>query len=185
MIIDNKSYDNSLFVHVPKTAGQSVFSVIKDPWNRVVHQKHDPFFILQKNNQIDSRVFTFAVVRNPFRRAFSYFNHFSRINQISCSFKDFLTIIKNGEHYPRTQMMLYSQSFFCLDIVGDISLSKIYKHENLHEMEKDLNISLPHLNKGSYSEEEYFENYTEENKNFVRDYYSSDFCNFNYCLDFV
>ena len=82
-------------------------------------------------------------------------------------------------------MMLYTQSFFCLDSEGDISLSKIYKHENLHEVEKDLNISLPYLNKGSYSEEEYFESYTEENKNFVRDYYSSDFCNFNYCLDFV
>ena len=109
MIIDNKSYDSSLFVHVPKTAGQSIFSAIKDPWIRVVYQKHDPFFVLQRTNQIDSRVFTFAVVRNPFRRTFSYFNHFSRVNQISCSFKDFLTIIKNGEYYPNTRMMLYTK----------------------------------------------------------------------------
>lgn len=175
----------NLFVHVPKTAGQSILSVIDDPWNRVVYQKHDPFFVLQRNNEIDAEVFTFAVVRNPFRRAYSYFNHFCRVNQVSCSFKTFLNIIKSGDNYPRTRMMLYTQSFFCLDSEGDISLSKIYKHENIHELEEDLNVSLPHLNRGQYSEEEYFENYTEENKSFVRDYYASDFCNFNYCLDFV
>ena len=185
MFIDDKSYDSSLFVHVPKTAGQSIFSTIKDPWNRVVHAKHDPFFVLQRNNQIDKSVFTFAVVRNPFRRSFSYFKHFCKHNNVSCNFKDFLTIIKNGEHYPRTRMIIYTQSFFCLDIGGDISLSKIYKHENLHEVERDLNISIPHLNKGHYNEEEYFESYTEENKSFVRDFYSSDFYNFNYCLDFI
>ncbi len=175
----------NLFVHVPKTAGQSILSVIDDPWNRVVYQKHDPFFVLQRNNEIDAEVFTFAVVRNPFRRAYSYFNHFCRVNQVSCSFKTFLNIIKNGENYPRTRMMVYTQSFFCLDNEGDISLSKIYKHENIHQLEEDLNVSLPHLNRGQYSEEEYFENYTEENKSFVRDYYASDFCNFKYCLDFV
>jgi hypothetical protein len=178
-----------LFVHVPKTAGQSILSLLNerelDPWNRVVHAKHDPYFVLQRNNKIDSYVFSFAVVRNPYRRTFSYFKHFCKHNRISCKFKHFLNAIKDGVHYERTPMITFTQSFYCLDEIGDISLSKIYKHENLHEMEKDLNISLPHLNKGNYSEEEYFESYTEENKNFVRDYYSSDFCNFNYCLDFV
>lgn len=180
---------NYLFVHVPKTAGQSILSSLNekglDPWNRVVHAKHDPFFVLQRNNQIDESVFTFAVVRNPFRRTFSYFKHFCNQNDVSCKFEDFLNIIKNGIHYERTPMILYTQSFYCLDSIGDISLNKIYKYENLQELEEDLDIDLPHLNKGSYSEEEYFESYTDSNRNFVRDHYSSDFYNFNYCLDFI
>jgi len=189
MFISNKSYDSVLFVHIPKTAGQSILSELdkKDlnSWNRVIHQNHDPFFVLQKNNEVNSRIFTFAVVRNPFRRTFSYYKHFNKVNNLSCTFSDFLSFIKKDEHYHKTPMILYTQSFFCLDSNGDISLNKIYKHENLFELEQDLNISLPHLNKGDYSEEEYFESYSEKNKSFVRDYYSSDFYNFNYCSDFI
>ena len=82
-------------------------------------------------------------------------------------------------------MISYSQSFYCLDGSGDIGLDKIYKFENLKELENDLSISLPHINQGNYSEYEYFNCYGSEEKQFVKDYYSSDFYNFDYTPDFI
>lgn len=175
---------NLLFVHIPKTAGQSIFAALNLQWNYVEHAKHDPLFLLEKNNDL-SEAYKFAVVRNPFRRTFSYYKHFNRINQSNYTFKEFLDIVKNNISFPKTKMIHYPQSFYCLDCQGDISLDKIYKFEDLSELEKDLNINLPHTNRGRYTEEEYFESYGDDEKTFVRDFYSSDFYNFNYCLDFI
>lgn len=175
---------NLLFVHIPKTAGQSIFAALNLQWNYVEHARHDPLFLLERNNNLEN-VYRFTVVRNPFRRTFSYYKHFNRINQSNYTFKEFLDIVKNDTSFPKTKMIHYPQSFYCLDHQGDISLDKIYKFENLSELENDLDIKLPHNNKGNYTEDEYFNSYTTEIKDFVRDFYSSDFYNFNYCLDFI
>jgi hypothetical protein len=189
MYINNICYDNLLFVHIPKTAGQSIFSVIEkkysDNWERSVFAKHDPFFILQKNNIIGSRTYKFAVVRNPFRRTYSHYKHFNKINESDYSFLEFIDFIRKGVIFEKTPMILYPQSFYCIDQSGDIGLNKIYKYEFLHELEEDLQFSLPHLNKGSYSEEDYFSDYSDSIKHFITDYFAIDFVNFNYCMDFI
>jgi len=177
-------YMKQLFIHIPKTAGQSIFSSLNDKWNYVEHAKHDPLFLLERNNDT-SQAFKFAVVRNPFRRTFSYYKHFNSVNGIECKFDEFINFIKNNIPFPKTKMIPYSQSFYCLNCNGDIGLDKIYKFENLHELEEDLNIKIPHKNKGIYHESEYFNSYNSFEKDFVRDYYASDFDNFNYSLDFV
>ena len=82
-------------------------------------------------------------------------------------------------------MISYSQSFYCLNKDGNIGLDKIYKFENLKKLEEDLDINLPYVNQGSYSEYEYFSAYGSEEKDFVRDYFASDFYNFGYCEDFI
>ena len=41
----NKNLDMKSFLAIPKTAGQSVFSVIEEKWNYVEHAKHDPLFL--------------------------------------------------------------------------------------------------------------------------------------------
>ena len=173
-----------LFVHIPKTAGQSIFSVVSSHWNYVEHAKHDPLFLLEKNNYIEG-AYKFSVVRNPYRRTFSYYKHFNKVNHTEYTFGQFLDIIKSGASFPKTKMIPYSQSFYCLNIVGDIGLDKIYKFENLKELESDLSVSLPHINKGSYSEVEYFNSYGQRERDFVRDYYASDFYNFKYTTDFL
>ena len=173
-----------LFVHIPKTAGQSIFSVVSSHWNYVEHAKHDPLFLLERNNNIID-AYKFSVVRNPYRRTFSYYKHFNKINHTEYTFGQFLDIIKSGTSFPKTKMIPYSQSFYCLNTVGDIGLDKIYKFENLKELESDLSVSLPHINRGSYSEVEYFNSYGQRERNFVRDYYSSDFYNFEYTTDFL
>ena len=176
---------NRLFVHIPKNAGQSIFSVLEDDWNYVEYAKHDPLFLLERNNDI-SQVFKFAVVRNPFRRAFSYYKHFTRVNEIEVSFRQFLDIIKNRfDSFPRTKMISYSQSFYCLNGDGDIGLDKIYHFENLQDLENDFNVKLPYKNMGTYDESEYFNSYNSMERDFVRDYYASDFYNFGYTTDFV
>ena len=173
-----------LFVHIPKTAGQSIFSVISSHWNYVEHAQHDPLFLLEKNNNIVD-AYKFSVVRIPYRRTFSYYKHFNKVNHTEYTFGQFLDIIKSGASFPKTKMIPYSQSFYCLNTVGDIGLDKIYKFENLKELESDLSISLPHINKGSYSEVEYFNSYGQRERDFVMDYYSSDFYNFKYSTDFL
>ena len=40
-----------LFVHIPKTAGKSVFECIDDDWNRSFPMNHDPYFHLQRTNE--------------------------------------------------------------------------------------------------------------------------------------
>lgn len=189
MFIDNIDYDDVLFVHVPKTGGQSIFSALNDNglnnWEYVVYSKHDPLFVLQRNNNISSRIFKFCVVRNPFRRTYSHYKHFNKINETDYSFSEFLNFIKIGKEFDKTPMILYPQSFYSLNDNGDIGLNKIYKYEFLNQLEDDLDIKLPYLNKGSYSEEEYFNDYTDSLKLFVIDHFSSDFINFNYSMDFV
>lgn len=189
MHIHNIHYDNVLFVHIPKTAGQSIFSALSDKklnnWKYTIYSKHDPLFILQNNNNNILTSFKFTVVRNPFRRTYSYYKHFNKINNFNYSYLDFLNFIKSGEEFDKTPMILYPQSFYCIDNDGDIGLNKIYKYEFLNELELDLNIKLPHLNRGNYSEEEYFKDYTDSIKSIVVDYFCSDFINFNYCMDFI
>ena len=173
-----------LFVHIPKTAGQSIFSVLEDNWKYVEHANHDPLFLLERNNNLTD-TFKFCVVRNPFRRTFSYYKHFNRVNITQVSFIQFLNFIKSNVIFPRTKMISYSQSFYCLNKDGNIGLDKIYKFENLKKLEEDLDINLPYVNQGSYSEYEYFSAYGSEEKDFVRDYFASDFYNFGYCEDFI
>ena len=78
-----------LFVHIPKTAGQSIFSVVNSQWNYVEHAKHDPLFLLERNNNIVN-AYKFAIVRNPYRRTFSYYKHFNKVNRTEYTCEKFL-----------------------------------------------------------------------------------------------
>jgi hypothetical protein len=181
---------SALFVHVPKTAGTSIEKAlnlnVKCGWVRnPSYIMHDPLFILQKTNNITAETFVFSVVRNPFTRTYSYYNHFKRINQIELSFKEFLQIIRN--RIPptiRTPLVGYNQSYYLFGDDGLLGTSKIYKHENLSELEHDFNIKLGQENVGNYNPINYFYEYGEEDKNLVRHICAEDFMNFGYSLEF-
>lgn len=179
------NYSNLLFVHIPKTGGQSVFSIINDEWNRCFPFNHDPLFLIEKNNQIESGVFKFSIVRNPYTRTFSYYKHF--LNQYpeyyQWSFERFLFSIKNKTFFIRTPMILYPQSFYILNSKGEIGLN-IFKYEKIDELQKTLKFKLPHLNKGNYNKTNYYEAYTTQNIKLVQEIYRTDFELLDYSLSF-
>ena len=144
-----------LFVHIPKTAGKSVFECIDDDWNRSFPMNHDPYFHLQRTNEIGPEVYKFCVVRNPYRRTFSYFKHW--VKQVSGGekpFEYFLREIKNKVFYQRTPMYSYPQSLYVLDTDGEIGRDlNIFRFENLEELEDSLKVKLPHTNVGNYTDE--------------------------------
>ena len=180
MIIDNKEYNNFLFIHIPKTGGTSINNTFEKnnlkTWNTVKDYGHDPLYILKNNNIIDSSTFVFSVVRNPYTRAFSYWKHFNINNAVNLSFMEFLLTIENKIQTDQTPWIIYDQTFFLYD--KEINITKLYKFENLKEIEKDFNIILPHDREGIYND---MKNSFDENIILkINTLYNRDFINFEY-----
>lgn len=169
-----------LFVHIPKTAGIALRHTLgKDNWVRTWHVGHDPYHVLKQNNIIPPETFKFSIVRNPFTRAYSYYDHFRRWNRSSISFKNFLEMLEKGQTTEITPLMKYDQSFYIFD--GDkCEMDKLYRFENLEE----LGIDLLKINVGSYSKEEYNKDYDSESIEKVRKIYARDFRNLGYSDEF-
>jgi len=187
MIINNLNYEDVAFIHIPKTGGQSVFSAVNsknlNKHTYTEYANHDPLFVLEKENTL-TRCFKFTVVRNPYRRAYSHYKHFNKINNTHYTFLEFLNFIWKSEVFDRTPMMLYTQTFFCLNSSGDIGITRVYKYEKLHELEKELGITLPHINRGSYVQDDLIKDYCKEARDTVLDLFNIDFRNFDYPTDF-
>lgn len=187
-----------LFVHVPKTGGTSIKSVLRNryTWNippGPQRPEHDPLFILEKYNDL-SKFFVFAVVRNPFTRAYSYFKHFQKQNNSDVTFEQFLdhvrrrrqSVLENHDAVnlkrDRTPFIVYPQSFYLFDLKGVMSIDKLYRYEKMSELEQDFGISLPKMNVGSYSKEDYYRAYNQTNIDLVKHIYLEDFINLQYSI---
>jgi len=173
--------EKTLFVHIPKTGGTSILNKIdQSMWKKVIYAGHDPFFILESNNNLEN-TFSFCVVRNPYRRTFSYFNHFKRENNIDCSYIEFLKILKRKDYYKKTPMIVYPQSFYVYNSKGEISIDKIYRYENFGKIEEDFDIQFENLNSGNYTQKDYSDAYeNEECVSIIQELFSVDFINFKY-----
>ena len=181
MIIDNKEYNNFLFIHVPKTGGTSINNTFEKnnlkTWNTIKDYGHDPLHILKDNNIINNKTFIFSIVRNPYTRAFSYWKHFNINNETNLSFMEFLLNIENKIQTNKTPWIIYDQTFFLYD--KEINLTKLYKFENLKEIEKDFNFILSHDRKGMYDKN--IKNYFDLNIiSKINTLYHRDFINFEY-----
>lgn len=194
-----------LFVHVPKTAGTSVLKVLTETQSWKIAPKipidsnmnHSPLFVLERYNILNN-FFVFSIVRNPFTRAFSYYQHYKRQQSSDTSFEQFLDHVRRKKqavfefldhvsikkNTNATPFIAYSQSFFLFDMKGKMSLDKLYRFENIEEFETDFNIKMPNLNVGNYSLDEYLSNYTPTTIDLVRHIYLEDFVNLNYSMDF-
>lgn len=184
-----------LFVHIPKTAGTSIQKCINKKygdfgWKRTWWMDHDPFHVLKQNNVIDQNTFTFSVVRNPYTRFYSYYSYLKRNKQrFNIDFLEYTKIAKEAienrdENKKKSLLVKYDQSYYIFEN-EKTELDKIYRYENLQELEKDLNISLPNFNVGVYSKEQYNTEYTEEVKDLVRKMYARDFKLLGYSQEFV
>lgn len=190
--IEKEVFDTDpLFIHIPKTAGTSVTSILKqngyDNWTRnPLYKNHDPLFLLEENNNFNKNTFVFSVVRNPFTRAYSYYHHFKRINYLNITFMEFLKFVRNRiPFYDKTPLITYNQSFYLFNNKGLLKIQKLYKFENLQELEYDFNVFLNRLNVGEYSLEQYYLDYSQDAQNLVRHLYHEDFINCNYSMEFV
>lgn len=187
MIVRDKEYSAVLFVHIPKTAGSSISKILNeknlDNWKREWPRHHDPYSYLKEANLIDDSVFSFAVVRNPYTRTYSCYKQYNKTNQTDISFSEYLNNIKQGKISPISPLLHIPQSFYVID-QDIIQVDRIYKFENLKELEEELEWTLGFYNVGNYVVESYIEDYTDEAIDMVQDFYSSDFINFAYSKDF-
>ena len=187
VIVRDKEYSAVLFVHIPKTAGSSISKILNeknlDNWKREWPRHHDPYSYLKEANLIDDSVFSFAVVRNPYTRTYSCYKQYNKTNQTNISFSEYLNNIKQGKISPISPLLHIPQSFYVID-QDIIQVDRIYKFENLKELEEELEWTLGFYNVGNYMVESYIEDYTDEAIDMVQDFYSSDFINFAYSKDF-
>jgi hypothetical protein len=187
MLICGKNYSGVLFVHIPKTAGSSISKILDekglDNWNREWPRHHDPYSYLKDANKIDESIFSFSVVRNPYTRTYSCYKQFNKVNQTSISFIEYLENIKNNKISKISPLLHIPQSFYVMDD-GVLQVNKIYRFENLKELEEDLDWTLGFYNVGTYAIESYLKDYTEEAVNMTKYFYDSDFVNFGYSKDF-
>lgn len=187
MIVNNKEYEKLLFVHIPKTAGTSVFKMLYknglDPWTRTYLRGHDPYFSLAKDNEINDNVFSFCIARNPYTRTYSCFKQFNKTNKTSISFIEYLTNIKNNNISTVTPLLHFPQSFYVIED-KTLQVDKAYRFENLKELENDLGWKLELTNTGNYMVELYYEDYTKEAIEITQELYRVDFINFGYSTEF-
>ena len=187
MIIKGKEYSAVLFVHIPKTAGSSISKILDennlDNWKREWPRHHDPYSYLKEANLIDDSVFSFAVVRNPYTRTYSCYKQYNKTNQTNISFSEYLDNIKQGKISTISPLLHIPQSFYVID-QDAVQVDRLYRFENLRELEEELGWTLGFYNVGNYVVESYIEDYTDEAIEMVQDFYSSDFMNFAYSKDF-
>ena len=144
MIVRDKEYSAVLFVHIPKTAGSSISKILNeknlDNWKREWPRHHYPYSYLKEANLIDDSVFSFAVVRNPYTRTYSCYKQYNKTNQTDISFSEYLNNIKQGKISPISPLLHIPQSFYVID-QDIIKVDRIYKFENLKELEEIIGYS--------------------------------------------
>jgi hypothetical protein len=187
MLINNKEYTGVLFVHIPKTAGSSISKILYDNnldnWNRAWPRHHDPYSYLKRANTIDQSIFSFSVVRNPYTRTYSCYKQYNKVNKTEISFKDYLENILKNIISPTTPLLHYPQSFYVTEN-NEIQVNKIYRFEDLKELESDFNWKLGRYNLGNYGIESYLNDYTNDIIDIVKTLYKVDFDLFKYSTNF-
>jgi len=198
MIITKKH----IFIHIPKTAGQSIVHNYCDRYEIIPHRKHvinKSIHHKEKNNphisasmvrdivgdEIYDNAFKFTIVRNPFDRLVSFY-YFGIKNMLRNKFKKFGGFVayacnkqdrKNigtGWSYAR-----YSQSHFV-----DDEVDMIIKFEELEDSWDELSTLLginKHLAKKNKTKHRHYSTYyTPEMVEMVIEAFAEDFERFGY-----
>ena len=190
-----------LFMHIPKTAGISLYKAIRHPKVRIKgHFIQNPFHRYLKDTlpSYKNKPYVFTFVRNPWDRlvsAFFYLNEGGRNLSDKADSKkylrkyqgDFETFIKEGiaEGKALKQLHLKPQSVWVCDDKGNLLVDYIGRFESLQEdldrISKEIGIPfkpLAHTNGSSHKH--YQDYYTEETKAIVVEAYKKDIELFNY-----
>jgi hypothetical protein len=189
---------STVFVHVPKAGGGSFVSFIKST-KGVVYDRSDNDHEMFKNlkGKFDD---SFAIVRNPWDRAVSYYffvytmaektlknktyrdiNHKETLQkELVLSELGFEFFIKENWHDPKKPFTAHTNQ-----VEWVTGVNKIFRFEKYGEavayiqnLLKQRNKKFPHTHKTNHLN--YREYYTPELVNFVGDIYSRDIEKFNY-----
>jgi hypothetical protein len=179
-----------LFVHIPKTGGMSVrkFLVERFGYNVRTYASeegadlHDTLFQLEHLNPTSPDTFVFAVCRNPYRRAYSYYSYFLKEGMIpDCSFEEYLKDIDETpfrnfrqDHFMQGRWLITQRAY---------PKRYVYRFENLAEFEEQWGCKLPHENTSGFDVQKYLQAYTPDAKKLVEDIYWDDFITFDYPLE--
>ena len=195
---------NVLFVHIPKTSGTSVRNSL------IASENHTfPEWMVSHltHLQLESRCkhhnykpdYSFTIVRNPYDRAISTYYHLRQhirpphymrrksvkfyLNFLTLSFKDYVKFFYYNTfeiaNYLTVSYHFLPQSTY-LDSASKI---KIFKMENLIDLENDLSIKISkdRVNKERLENKKNL--YDDETIEMVKNFYKQDFINFDYDED--
>lgn len=180
-----------LFIHIPKTAGTSIVQWAKSNFKIDRLPKHAIFSDLNKERTYNN---SFAVVRNPYSRLYSWYTY--RLNKaynedkipgnrdfmFYCEKnKGFETFVFECDKTPNLQNSIWwTQSKFVS------SSTKILKFENLEKdfqsIQQLLKCNIPLQKLNTSNSQGYKEAYNKRTIKFVKDYFSEDFHLFRYNL---
>ena len=179
------------FVHIPKTGGTSITHILSKIEDSEELTSHHGLSLLPD----DASFFYFTVVRNPFTRIASAYNHTCR----KFGFREFDKFLKNIN--PNDTWYVPQTFYINSGVTPNRKFSHIAKYENYDEEINSIlkklkinlgNTSLPHLNYNPIYEkhpklkqEKYYKHlYTETwMKDWIRERYQDDFKIFNYGMD--
>lgn len=185
---------NTIFIHIPKTAG---ISIVKAIYGDVSLEGHRSIYFYKHIFDKDFKdFFTFTFIRNPYDRLYSSFkflqkggmnqhdkNAFQKYLSHYSDFEDFVLNGLNNEIIYEIMHFIPQSEFVCSKD-GEIMVDFIGRFENLYEDFKNLSgrinkeLVLEHLNKNN--KKDYFNIYTEDMKLKVKNIYKKDIEIFEY-----
>jgi hypothetical protein len=181
-----------VFIHINKNAGTSIGHAIGLPKKQHLTVKE----VIEMIGRAQwERAFRFTIVRNPWDKVVSHYNHRIKTNQTGLKdnpipFKQWAAAtygaVKDPRYYDQPKMF-QPQVEWLRDPEGRIELDLIGRFENLGDTFRRIaerigvKVELPHLNRCERSDYRTF--YDEETASVVGDWFKEDISRFDYTFD--
>lgn len=202
-----------LFIHIPKTAGKSIIESFKNvsceiiPNNRTHNNNFHSTLLDCKNLPDYNKIWKFTVVRNPWRRAVSWYNFRKKtlllsLKRMKNNNKSVVKVVNNFEKINKEYELmnedfnLWLESY--IDCPWDFTwfslsddqtswiepftdINKIFKYETLNkDFKKQFDLTLPYYNVSTNQEYNWRSLYNKKSIDLIKDYYKRDIENFDY-----
>jgi len=202
--------DNLLFVHIPKTGGQTILVHFLEKYNinwkdrgelfgnkikvldrevigeHLTYQEYLKYNIITNDDMINLN--TFSIVRNPYERFLSYY--YMRKNKDKFLDLSLETMMKDCSNFLKTKddELKYSKPYVMIKpqhlYLQNSKNVKVFKYENYNEVEEYLkSFGIKQILKRNVGSKKAKENHKENLKkciDFVNEYYEKDFETFDY-----
>ena len=189
----------SIFVHIPKTAGNSVSALLSSrKFLCIGHDLRDKKYKFPKDIAWFHDLYSCCFVRNPWDRLVSSYHYLksggnSELDMIDfecyfSKFNSFEDLVKNWDDSFYDQIHMKPQSAWVFDNKNDNVFNFIGKYENLQADVNKIMVSrnmIPRYVKMSYQSNRthYKDYYSKITAKIVEEIYQQDIENFNYSFD--
>lgn len=181
-----------VFIHINKNAGTSIGHAVGLPKKQHLTVKE---VIEMIGRPAWDGAFRFSIVRNPWDKVVSHYNHRIKTNQTGLKdnpipFKEWVAAtygpVKDPRYYDQPKMF-QPQVEWLRDFEGRIELDLIGRFEDLGTTYRQIaerigiKTELPHLNRSERSD--YRRSYDDETASVVREWFAEDLSRFGYAFD--